>query len=109
MQKDHDLVSLLLEVDRNTFDTLNLDQRHALLAYFSGLVVREIMHHLPEDISRLPLFKLAQGEGVTDVCEMNVTFCCLDIRDKHAGALGKADAFKSCAASLAYDAGEANL
>lgn len=89
VQKDHDLVSLLLEVDRNTFDTLNLDQRYALLAYFSGLVVREIMHHLPEDISRLPLFKLAQGEGFTDVCEMNVTFCCLDKKDKHAGALEK--------------------
>ena len=87
VQKDHDLVSLLLEVNRNTFDTLNLDQRYALLVYFSGLVVRERMHH--KDISRLPLFKLAQREGVTDVCDINVTFCCLDIRDKHAGALEK--------------------
>ncbi len=60
---------------------------HALLTYFSGIVTSE-KAQLPKDIRRLPLFKLAQG-GFTNLCRTDVTYCCLDPKDKHAGALEK--------------------
>ena len=84
---DHQLANLLLTVnEQNAFSALTAGERHALLAYFSGMLIKE--DKVPKDISRLPLFKLAE-DGFTDLRKSNVTFCCLDPRDKRARALEK--------------------
>ena len=85
--KDDGLIQLLLSAHHLAFEGLDEADIHALLTYFSGIVISE-KTQLPEDIRRLPLFKLAQG-GFTDLCRTDVTYCCLDPKDKHAGALEK--------------------
>ena len=84
--KDHGLIQMLLSAHHSAFEGLNAEDRHALLTYFSGIVISK--KALPEGVRRLPLFKLAE-DGFTDLGKTDVTYCCLDPKDKHAGALEK--------------------
>ena len=85
--QDDGLIQLLLSAHHSAFEGLNAEDRHALLTYFSGIVISK-KAQLPDGVRRLPLFKLAE-DGFTDLCRTDVTYCCLNPKDKHAGALEK--------------------